>query len=79
MATTGDININLTPYGDTVNSAATLAENVTAGIQTQGTLIGTVMGIIIALTFLIGLIALVFSFLFLIFRKINELRGAERM
>jgi len=76
MTTTGSIDVNLTPYGNTVNNSAQLAADVTAGVATQGSLIGTVMGIIIALTFLIGLIVLVFSFLFLIFRKINELRGA---
>ena len=73
-STTGSVDINLTPYGATVNSAAQLAENVTSGITTQGTLIGTVLGIIVALGFLIGLVGLVLSLLFIILFKINELK-----
>jgi len=74
MATTGNMDINVTPYGEMVNKSALLGSNVTDGVADQGSLIGLAIGIAIAIALLFGVVFLVLGY---IVKLIKEVKGVK--
>jgi len=61
MATTGSIDVNLTPYSNMINNTSSLGANVTQGVADQGQIIGLAIGLVIGLGLLFGLIMFVYG------------------
>jgi preprotein translocase subunit SecF len=76
MATTGTLDVNLTPYSNMTNNVATLGEQVTDGIADQGAVIGAVIGVIIAIGLLFGLVFFGLGKIMEVVRKTKGIKGA---
>ena len=77
MATTGSVDFNLTKISNVINNSTQVAADVTGGIADQGDLIGTAIGITIAVVLLIGAIAAVLGIIFVIFNFAKRLKGTK--
>lgn len=75
MATSGTIDVNLTAFGESINSGTGLASAVVGGVRDQGTLIGLAIGLTIAIGLLFGLIFLVLS---VVPKLIGKMKGLKR-
>ena len=77
MATTGSVDINLTPIGNIVNNTTDVGAEVTEGISDQGDLIGLAIGITIAILMLVGAITAVLGIIFVIFTFVRKLMNVK--
>lgn len=75
MATTGSLDLNLTAISNTINNSTTLASNVMGGVKDQGELVGTAIGITLAVGLFLALVLLVIAFLP---RIISTVKGLKR-
>ena len=76
MATTGSVDINLTPIGRAVNNGTQLGERIIGGVNDQGDLIGLAIGIAIAVGLLLTLIFLVLAFVPKLIKNVKGIRQA---
>jgi hypothetical protein len=76
MATTGSLDVNLTPYSTMVNNTALVGAGVTQGIADQSAVIGAVIGIVIAIGLLFGLVFLGLSKIMEVVKKTKGLKSA---
>jgi hypothetical protein len=76
MATTGTLDVNLTPYSQMTNNTALLGSAVTQGIADQGAVIGAVIGIVIAIGLLFGLVFFGLAKIMEVVRKTKGLKSA---
>ena len=77
MATTGSVDVNLTPIGNILNNTTETGASVTSGISDQGDLMGTAVGITIAVLLFVGLITAVLGIIFLIFNFAKRLMNTR--
>jgi len=75
MATTGSVDVNLTPIGGSINNASELGASVIGGVKDQGDLIGLAIGITIAITLLFGVILLMIT---LVITLIGRVKGIKK-
>jgi len=78
LATTGSIDVNLTPISNTINNSTQMASEVTGGIADESDDIGTAIGITISILFYIGLIVVVLGIIFLIFNWVKSIKGVVK-
>ena len=78
MATSGSIDVNLTPISNTINNSTNMASEVTGGIADESDDIGTAIGITISVMFYIGLIVVVLGIIFLIFNWVKSIKGKAK-
>ena len=76
MATTGSVDVNMTPIGNSINSSTGLASAVIGGVKDQGDLIGLAIGLFIAVGLLVVLIMYVLGVPAKLIAKVKGLRGA---
>ena len=76
MATTGSLDVNLTPIGQMVNSSSSLGSNVIGGVADQGSLIGLAIGITIAIGLLFGVIFFVLGYIVKMIRETKAMKHA---
>ena len=74
MATSGEVSINLSNIGTTINNATTLGDFVMEGVKNQADIIGMAIGLAIALGLLIGLIFLVIGVIPRLIRTVKGIR-----
>ena len=78
MATTGSVDVNLTPFGNSINNASELGANVIGGVKDQGDLIGLAIGINIAVTLLFGVVILLLVLVVVLIRKTKNIKGSAQ-
>jgi len=76
MATTGSVDVNLTPYGNMINNSSSLGANITSGVADQGSLIGLAIGLAIAIVLLFGVVFLMFGKIMQILKTTKALKSA---
>jgi len=76
MATTGSVDVNLTPFGDMINNSTDLGANVTGGVADQGDLIGLAIGLSIAIGLLFGVVVLLLAFIVTLVKKTKNIKQA---
>ena len=76
MATTGAVDVNLTPFGGMINNSSSLGANVTQGVADQGALIGLAIGLTIAIGLLFGVVFLMYKVITSLIGKTNGLKKA---
>jgi len=74
MGTVGTVSIDLNNIRDIINNSTLTASGTVGGVADQADLIGLAVGIAVAVTLLIGAIAGVFGFLWVIFSMVNRLK-----
>lgn len=76
MATTGSLDVNMTPFGNMINNSSELGASVTGGVSDQGNLIGTAIGIAIAVGLLFGVILLVLGYIVKLIKGVKGVKHA---
>ena len=76
MATTGSVDVNLTPFGNMINNSTELGSEVTGGVADQGALIGLAIGLAIAVGLLFGLIVIMLGFIVTLIQKVKGVKRA---
>ena len=76
MATTGSLDVNLTPFGDMINNSSLLGAEVTGGVSDQGDLIGLAIGLSIAIGLLFGVVVLLLAFIVTLVKKTKGIKRA---
>lgn len=78
MATTGAVDVNFTAIGNTINSGTKLIADATGGVATQGILIGEMLGLSIALGFIVVLLIAILAILPTMMNKLRNYRGLSK-
>lgn len=78
MAVSGTLDVNLDNYSTMTNDAARFGAGITTGLADQGSLIGTVLGIIMAVGALLVLIGVIFGVILFVIAKGKGTTSAVR-
>ena len=74
--TTGAVDVNLTPIGQTINNTTLLGAKVVGGVADQGDLIGLAIGLTIAIGMLFGVVIAMLVFIVVLIRKTKGIKHA---
>ena len=77
MATTGSVDVNLDNVKDIINNTTSTGAEITSGISSEGSLMGTAVGITIAILLLVGMLTAVLGIIFLIFTFAKRLMNTR--